>query len=74
MPLSPASSWIAPGVHGHVRVWPIGAASIGSKGEDIAELRPCATQASFRSDDGKTHRHAKLPRQIMDSAAASISP
>ena len=25
-------------VHGHVRVWPIGAASIGSKGEDISEI------------------------------------
>src|SRR5216683_4687520 len=25
-------------VHGHVRVWPIGAASVGSKGEDISEI------------------------------------
>src|SRR5258707_3226510 len=54
-------------VHGHVRVWPIGAASIGSKGEDIAEIaaqRDAGIVAVL--DDGKPIATAKLARQIMD--------
>jgi dihydroorotase len=54
-------------VHGHVRVWPIGAASIGSKGEsisDIAAMREAGIVAV--SDDGKPIATAKLARQIMD--------
>ena len=53
--------------HGHVRVWPIGAASIGSKGEaisDIAAMRDAGIVAV--SDDGKPIATAKLARQIMD--------
>jgi dihydroorotase len=54
-------------VHGHVHVWPIGAASIGSKGEsisDIAAMREAGIVAV--SDDGKPIATAKLARQIMD--------
>jgi dihydroorotase len=53
--------------HGHVRVWPIGAASLGSKGEaiaDIAAMRDAGVVAV--SDDGKPISNAKLARQIMD--------
>ncbi|MGB8322605.1 MAG: dihydroorotase [Candidatus Acidiferrum sp.] len=54
-------------VQGHVRVWPIGAASVGSKGEaisDIASMREAGIVAV--SDDGKPIASAKLARQIMD--------
>ncbi len=53
--------------HGHVRVWPIGAASIGSKGEsisDIAAMRDAGIVAV--SDDGKPIATAKLARQVME--------
>ena len=53
--------------HGHVRVWPIGAASAGSKGEaisDIGAMREAGIVAV--SDDGKPIATAKLARQIMD--------
>jgi dihydroorotase len=53
--------------HGHVRVWPIGAASVGSKGEaisDIAAMQEAGIVAV--SDDGKPIATAKLARQIMD--------
>src|SRR6516225_10071392 len=53
--------------YGHVHVWPIGAASIGSKGEaiaDIAAMRDAGIVAV--SDDGKPISSAKLARQIMD--------
>jgi dihydroorotase len=52
---------------GHVRVWPIGAASVSSKGEaisDIAAMREAGIVAV--SDDGKPIATAKLARQIMD--------
>jgi len=52
---------------GHVRVWPIGAASVASKGEaiaDIAAMRDAGIIAV--SDDGKPIATAKLARQIMD--------
>ncbi len=52
---------------GHVRVWPIGAASVGSKGEalaDIAAMRDAGIVAV--SDDGKPIATAKLARQILD--------
>jgi dihydroorotase len=54
-------------VSGHVRVWPIGAASVGSKGEaiaDIAAMRDAGIVAV--SDDGRPIATAKLARQIMD--------
>ncbi|HEY2121346.1 MAG TPA: dihydroorotase [Candidatus Acidoferrum sp.] len=52
---------------GHVRVWPIGAASVGSKGEaisDIAAMQEAGIVAV--SDDGKPIASAKLARQILD--------
>jgi len=54
-------------VHGHVRVWPIGAASVGSKGEAIAEIAAMREAGIVGvSDDGKPIATAKLARQIMD--------
>jgi dihydroorotase len=54
-------------VRGHVRVWPIGAASIGSKGEDISEIAAMRDAGIVAvSDDGKPIATAKLARQIMD--------
>jgi dihydroorotase len=54
-------------VHGHVRVWPIGAASVGSKGEDISEIAAMREAGIVAvSDDGKPIATAKLARQIMD--------
>ena len=53
--------------HGHVRVWPIGAASLGSKGEAIAEIAAMRDAGIVAvSDDGKPISSAKLARQIMD--------
>jgi len=40
--------------HGSVRVWPIGAASVGSKGEAIAEIAAMKEAGIVAvSDDGK---------------------
>ncbi len=53
--------------YGHVRVWPIGAASIGSKGEAIADIAAMQEAGIVAvSDDGKPIATAKLARQIMD--------
>jgi dihydroorotase len=53
--------------HGHVRVWPIGAGSMGSKGEAIAEIGAMREAGIVAvSDDGKPIATAKLARQIMD--------
>src|SRR5271169_4571942 len=53
--------------HGHVRVWPIGAASIGSKGEAISEIAAMREAGIVAvSDDGRPIATAKLARQIMD--------
>ncbi len=50
-----------------VRVWPIGAASVGSKGEDIAEIAAMKQAGIVAvSDDGKPIATAKLTRQVMD--------
>jgi dihydroorotase len=53
--------------HASVRVWPIGAASVGSKGEAIAEIA-AMKQAGIVAvtDDGKPIATAKLARQVMD--------
>src|SRR2546429_6447105 len=49
---------------GTVRVWPIGAASVGSKGEAIAEIAGMKEAGIVAvSDDGKTIATAKLARQ-----------
>ena len=52
---------------GHVRVWPIGAASVGSQGEAISEIGTMRDAGIVAvSDDGKPIASAKLARQIMD--------
>jgi dihydroorotase len=54
-------------VAGGVRVWPIGAASVGSKGEAIAEIAAMREAGIVAvSDDGKPIATAKLARQVMD--------
>jgi dihydroorotase len=54
-------------VDASVRVWPIGAASVGSKGEDIAEIAAMKQAGVVAvSDDGKPIATAKLARQVMD--------
>lgn len=50
-----------------VRVWPIGAASVGSQGEAIAEIAAMKQAGAVAvSDDGKPIATAKLARQVMD--------
>jgi dihydroorotase len=50
-----------------VRVWPIGAASMGSKGENIAEIAMMKEAGIVAvSDDGKPIATAKLVRQVME--------
>src|ERR1700727_2755039 len=52
---------------GGVRVWPIGAASVGSKGEAIAVIAAMREAGIVAvSDDGKPIATAKLARQVMD--------
>ena len=52
---------------GRVRVWPIGAASMDSKGEAIAEIAGMKEAGIVAvSDDGKPIATAKLARQVMD--------
>jgi dihydroorotase len=50
-----------------VRVWPIGAASLGSKGEALAEIAAMKQAGIVAvSDDGKPVATARLMRQVMD--------
>src|SRR5277367_3512778 len=50
-----------------VRVWPIGAASVGSKGEALAEIAAMKdAEIVAVSDDGKPVATARLMRQVMD--------
>src|SRR5580765_2062635 len=50
-----------------VRVWPIGAASVGSKGEAIAEIAAMKQAGIVAvSDDGKPIATARLTRQVME--------
>src|ERR1700735_5057507 len=52
---------------GIVRVWPIGAASVGSKGEALAEIAAMKGAGIVAvSDDGKPVATARLMRQVMD--------
>src|SRR2546426_9520639 len=52
---------------GSVRVWPIGAASVGSKGDAIAEIAAMKEAGIVAvSDDGKPIATARLARQVMD--------
>ena len=49
------------------RVWPIGAASLGSQGEAIAEIAAMKQAGIVAvSDDGRPIATAKLARQVMD--------
>lgn len=53
--------------HASVRVWPIGAASVGSKGEALAEIAAMKEAGIVGvSDDGKPVATARLMRQVMD--------
>ena len=50
-----------------VRVWPIGAASVGSKGEALAEIAAMKGAGIVAvSDDGRPIATARLMRQVMD--------
>jgi dihydroorotase len=52
---------------GSVRVWPIGAASVGSKGEALAEISAMKAAGIVAvSDDGKPIANARLMRQVME--------
>ena len=52
---------------GVTRVWPIGAASVGSQGEAIAEIAAMKEAGIVAvSDDGKPIATARLARQVMD--------
>src|SRR5579863_8740551 len=54
-------------VAGAVRVWPIGAASMGSKGEALAEISAMKAAGIVAvSDDGKPVASARLMRQVME--------
>jgi dihydroorotase len=54
-------------VAGAVRVWPIGAASMGSKGEALAEIAAMKGAGIVAvSDDGKPIATARLMRQVME--------
>src|ERR1700735_916971 len=52
---------------GSVRVWPIGAASMGSKGEALGEIAAMKSAGIVAvSDDGKPVANSRLMRQVMD--------
>jgi dihydroorotase len=60
---------------GAVRVWPIGAASVGSKGEALAEIAAMKDAGIVAvSDDGKPVATARLMRQVMDYCRALNLP
>src|SRR6202050_1254747 len=60
---------------GAVRVWPIGAASVGSKGEALAEIAAIRAEGIVAgSDDGKPVATARLMRQVMDYCRALDLP
>ncbi len=59
----------------HTRVWPIGAASVGSHGEALAEIAAMQKAGAVAvSDDGKPVATAKLLRQVMDYCRALDLP
>lgn len=60
---------------GSVRVWPIGAASVGSMGEALAEIAGMKAAGIVAvSDDGKPVATARLMRQVMDYCHALDLP
>ncbi len=59
----------------HTRVWPIGAASVGSLGEALSEMAAMQKAGAVAvSDDGKPVATAKLLRQVMDYCRALDMP
>jgi len=61
--------------HGNVRVWPIGAASVGSMGEALAEIAAMKQAGIVAvSDDGRPIASAKLLRQVMEYCRALDLP
>ena len=59
----------------HTRVWPIGAASVGSLGEALSEIAAMQKAGAVAvSDDGKPVATAKLLRQVMDYCRALDMP
>ena len=57
------------------RVWPVGAASIGSKGEGLAEIAAMKQAGIVAvSDDGKPIATAKILRSVMDYCCALDLP
>jgi dihydroorotase len=57
------------------RVWPIGAASLGSRGESLAEIGAMQKAGIVAvSDDGRPIATAKLLRQVMDYCRALDLP
>ena len=60
---------------GSVRVWPIGACSLGSKGESLAEIAAMQKAGVVAvSDDGRPVANAKLMRQVMDYCGSLALP
>ncbi|HJZ63615.1 MAG TPA: dihydroorotase [Candidatus Acidoferrum sp.] len=60
---------------GSTRVWPIGAASVESKGEAIAEIAAMKEAGIVAvSDDGKPIATAKLARQVMEYCSSLDLP
>src|SRR6266403_2354132 len=58
-----------------VRVWPIGAASMGSNGEALSEIAAMKQAGIVAvSDDGRPIANAKLLRQVMDYCRALDLP
>jgi dihydroorotase len=58
-----------------VRVWPIGAASMGSKGEALSEIAAMKQAGIVAvSDDGRPIATAKLLRQVMEYCRALVLP
>ncbi len=60
---------------GNTRVWPVGAASAGSRGESLAEIAAMQKAGIVAvSDDGRPIATAKLLRQVMDYCRALDLP
>src|SRR5260370_16961611 len=63
------------GMVGSTRVWPIGAASVGSQGEAIAEIAAMKEAGIVAvSDDGKPIATARLARLVMDYCRSLALP
>ena len=55
------------------RVWPIGACSLGSRGEALAEIAAMQQSGIVAvSDDGRPVANAKLMRQVIDCGSLGL--